>query len=208
MISVGTDATQFSDCEPGVREVPVLQCLYSGHMGRLHDWETLGAALRPGVPQGVNITIASDGPSANALKSHLQNTCHERLSFSGTRQSVDWKATMLGADVALVTMLPGAEKVVMPSKTYSAMAAGQAVLAICPDQSDLADLIKTHDCGWVIEPGDARNLRTLLEGLPQRSAEVHKKRINSYNAAHAHYSMESTSRQWLKLFGELNEHSS
>jgi len=29
-------------------------------------------------------------------------------------------------------MTPGAEQVVMPSKTYSAMMAGQAVLAIAP----------------------------------------------------------------------------
>jgi len=40
-------------------------------------------------------------------------------------------------------MAPGAEQVVMPSKTYSAMMAGQAVLAIAPEESDLVDLIKT-----------------------------------------------------------------
>ena len=36
-------------------------------------------------------------------------------------------------EVAMVTMISGAENVVLPSKTYSAMAAGQAILAIAPE---------------------------------------------------------------------------
>ena len=40
------------------------------------------------------------------------------------------------ADVALVTMVPGSETVAMPSR--SAMMAGQAIVAIAPEDSDLS----------------------------------------------------------------------
>jgi glycosyltransferase involved in cell wall biosynthesis len=205
VIAVGTDATLFKGVAPCPKQGGMVSCLYSGHMGRLHDWRTFATALESGVPKNLKIEIAADGPGANALRRHLHQVSNERLSFSGTRQLAEWRAAMLAADVALVTMLPGAEKVVMPSKTYSAMAAGQAVLAVCPQDSDLADLVRLTDCGWIVSPGDAAALKSLLEELPKRADEISRKRFNAYSAAHAHYSMEATSRQWVNLFAELNE---
>ena len=43
----------------------------------------------------------------------------------------------------------------MPSKNYSALVPGQAVLAACADDSDLEDLIREHECGWVVASGGA-----------------------------------------------------
>ena len=206
VIPVGTDTSVFHECWPTLRTERVVRCLYSGHMGRLHDWQTLAQGLGGGVPTGLRIEIASDGPGAMELRRGLRNVAgNGSLVFSGTRGDAEWREAMLAADVAFVTMRPGAEKVVMPSKTYSAMAAGQAVLAICPRESDLADLILKHDCGWVVEPGDVTGLKSLLGRLPERCDEILAKRRNAYSAAHTHYSMEATGRQWVELFSALNE---
>ena len=208
VIPVGADAAQFAGCEPVARATGAVRCLYSGHMGLLHDWRTLTEALAAGMPNGLSVEIAADGPRAKALKEALAVVAQGnagRLTSAGTRDAADWRAAMLVADVALVTMRPGAEKVVMPSKTYSAMAAGQAVLAVCPRESDLADLIAAHDCGWVVEPGDAAGLRALLESLPGRADELLQKRRNAFTAAHAHYSMEVIGKQWIRLFASFDE---
>jgi glycosyltransferase involved in cell wall biosynthesis len=207
VIPVGTDTAVFHGHEPVPRPDAPVRCLYAGHMGRLHDWETLAGALSLGVPSGTMVEIAAEGPGAAALKKRLAAAAADpagQLAFDGTRGEAGWKAAMLRADVALVTMRPGAEKVVMPSKTYSAMAAGQAVLAICPRNSDLADLVAAHDCGWVIEPGDVSGLRNLLARLPRIRAEVLGKRERAWSAAHAHYSMEAVGRQWLELLESLH----
>jgi glycosyltransferase involved in cell wall biosynthesis len=209
VIPVGTDASVFDNCEPTAREHSSVRCLYSGHMGMLHDWETLSKALAPGVPEHLVIEVASDGPGAVALKRQLAPVLSRepgQLRFDGTRDDASWKSAMLAADVALVTMKPGAEKVVMPSKTYSAMAAGQAILAVCPRESDLADLVALHDCGWVIEPGDVEGLRARMHALPGAAAEVMQKRRNAWKAAHAKYSMAAAGRQWVELLGNLDEH--
>jgi glycosyltransferase involved in cell wall biosynthesis len=207
VIPVGTDTTVFHGCEPVMRGRRIVRCLYSGHMGKLHDWATLAGAIAPGVPDNVAVELAADGPGAQSLKQELAGMAAqdpEGLKFAGTRGDAEWRTAMLAADVALVTMRTGAEKVVMPSKTYSAMAAGQAILAVCPRESDLADLIAAHDCGWVIEPGDAAGLRERLAALPGDPAEVMRKRRNAWQAAHAHYSMETVGRQWLELLQSLH----
>jgi len=209
VISVGTDTTVFAGAEPGPRAGRLVRCLYSGHMGKLHDWATLAGALREGMPPDVAVEIAADGPGAIALKDGLAAQAAQqpdRLHFAGTRGNAEWREAMLAADVALVTMRHGAEKVVMPSKTYSAMAAGQAVLAVCPVESDLADLINEHDCGWVVEPGDVAGLQRLLSALPDLAAEVRRKRCNAWKAAHAFYSMEAVGKQWLELLHSLHVH--
>jgi len=207
VIPVGTDAAVFEGSEPAAREQGMVRCLYSGHLGMLHEWETLRNALASGVPDRVAIEIAADGPGATALKQQLAAVAARepgRLLFAGTRGNAEWKSAMLSADVALVTMRPGAEKVVMPSKTYSAMAAGQAVLAVCPRGSDLADLIALHDCGWVIEPGDVEGLRSRLESLPGAPGEILEKRRNAWKAAHEHYSMNAAGWYWKELLESLD----
>jgi len=207
VIPVGTDTKVFENHEPQCRETEIVRCIYSGHMGRLHDWETLACALSAGAPSGVSFEFASDGPSCNQLKEYLERASPagngNTIIFSKTRGTEDWKNSMLSSDVAFVTMRQGAEKVVMPSKTYSAMAAGQAVLAICPKCSDLADTVLKHDCGWVIEPGQSEELRALLSSLPNRRDEILVKRRNAYQAAHTYYSMEATAKQWVALFNSL-----
>jgi glycosyltransferase involved in cell wall biosynthesis len=205
VIPVGTDTTIFRNCAPTLRGAKPVHCLYSGHLGRLHDWGTLAQALALGLPDGLTIEIAADGPGARELKDALSaKSLGERILLSGTRNESGWRAAMLAADVALVTMAPGAEKVVMPSKTYSAMAAGQAILAICPKESDLADLITAHDCGWVIEPDDHAGLQARLSALASDREGLLVKRCNAYNAAHTHYSMEALGKQWLDLLASLD----
>ena len=110
---------------------------------------------------------------------------------------------MTAADIALVTMKRGAEGIVMPSKTYSAMAAGQAILAVCPRESDLADTVTKHDCGWVIEPGDVDGLRALLEALPLQQAEVLRKRRNSWQAAQECYDQRVLAKRWREVLRGL-----
>ena len=69
---------------------------------------------------------------------------------------------MQSSQIALVTMSEGSQEVVMPSKTYSAMMAGQAILAVAPEDSDLVDLIKASDCGWWVSPGDVNGFQECL----------------------------------------------
>lgn len=109
---------------------------------------------------------------------------------------------MEAADVALVTMSPGAETVVMPSKTYSAMMAGQAILAIAPEASDLVDLIKATDCGWWVEPGDVDGLAKAVEAICNNPAALLKKRESAYTYAHAHFGQDRLAEKWINVFSQ------
>jgi hypothetical protein len=127
---------------------------------------------------------------------------------------------MLAADVGLITMIPGAEAAVMPSKAYSAMVAGQAILAVCPLDSDLADLVLSHDCGWVVVPDGGRSaascrfpnaavhhgplgLREVFRRIASDRDTLQRKRMNAFQAGHRLFSTHSVARQWHALLAEI-----
>jgi len=89
----------------------------------------------------------------------------------------------------------------MPSKTYSAMMAGQAVLAIAPEESDLVDLIKGAGCGWSVEPGDVDGLAAAVEAIESDPEGLLEKRERAYEYAHAHFGQNVLAKEWVEALG-------
>jgi glycosyltransferase involved in cell wall biosynthesis len=100
-------------------------------------------------------------------------------------------------------MKVGAERIVMPSKTYSALAAGQAILAVCPIDSDLAKTVLSHDCGWVVAPGDADELVRVLDEIVSSAEVVQRKRENAFRAGQLEYSEAAVGKRWEILLSAL-----
>ncbi len=202
VIPVGADGEPFRNAPPrllAVGEPP--QILYSGLMGSMHDVRTLVDAWAGGICDGVSWQFNASGSGYALLRREARTTSN--VTWGGSLNDAEWTVAMKRAHVALVTIAPGAERVVMPSKTYSALVAGQAVLAICRRESDLADLVLRHDCGWVVEPGDTRTLNHVLAQIAQDRDTLWTKRRNAFSAGHEYYDMGPVSALWLRLFAEL-----
>jgi len=203
VISVGADGQPFRtsvpEPRPGGQPVHILYC---GNLGRMHEIDTLVEALRSPPSPGWTMEFRGHGTGYRRLHSAVASPA---LRFGPGLPDAEWTLAMQAADVALVTLKRGAEGLVMPSKTYSAMVAGQAVLAICPRASDLADTILANDAGWVVEPGDVNGLRAILSALAQRPDDVLRKRRNAFAAGHQRYDQRVLSLQWADLLASLGE---
>jgi glycosyltransferase involved in cell wall biosynthesis len=167
----------------------------------MHDVETVATVLPQALSRRFIWCFHAGGVGCRKLKERTAGLPY--VGFGAALDDSEWERTMLSASIALVTIARGGEKVVMPSKTYSALVAGQAILAICVRESDLADLVIEHDCGWVVEPGDIDGLTALLEHLAAHPDEILAKRRNAYRVGHEHYSMRPIAKQWMALFEEL-----
>jgi glycosyltransferase involved in cell wall biosynthesis len=184
-----------------------LELLYCGNFGHLHDLQTLVAYWQQ-MPGGDNrfkwrfqVTGASRSVLERAQK-QLPEATQATITISGPLEAQQWQQLMLATEVALVTMKPGAERVVMPSKVYSAMLAGHAILAICPPESDLAELLRLSGAGWVVPVGDAQALQACLSQLedPEQRARC-QQRARAY--ALAHLTHQQLASQWAELLKGL-----
>lgn len=193
--------------EPGEAKVaphalPTL--LYCGNFGNMHDsatlfqfWHRLAESESDG---GVAWRFHCSGPKRLALEATvraLPAALQSAITVRGGLSQADWVAAMESADLALVTMCPGAERVVMPSKTYSAMMAGQAILAIAPEDSDLVDLIGQANCGWWVAPGDVEGLAATVRAIVEGPDELLEKRENAYRYAQAHLGQDCLAERWV-----------
>jgi len=205
VIPVGCDARPFALCPPTSRErgVPV-RALYCGNLGRMHDVATLAQALEAGMRKGIEFEFRGNGAGFRALADLVSEAqLGAKVRLGGNLPEDEWIGAMRAADLALVTMKPGAEGLVMPSKTYSALAAGQAVLAVCPVTSDLAATVRTHDCGWVIEPGDVDGLLRVFEDVVQNPSELFRRRSNAWRAGQEVYDQRVLAKSWMILLDSV-----
>jgi colanic acid biosynthesis glycosyl transferase WcaI len=243
VIPVGGDASPFTDTESRlVRQRPVggpLVFVYSGHFGRMHDFEVLQSGIRELYRSStlneaaragrVCFKFHASGPNLEQLLEGLPLRSGEgyqarfpngsefgwRLEVGGNLEAAPWSELMRSGHVALVTVVPPAAKVLMPSKTYSAMLAGQAVLAICPLDSDLAETVLENRCGWVIVPGQAtpRHSSALCDRVFYGASgfvaallyilhhpdELHTARVNAFRAASESYRTDRIAKAWVNF---------
>jgi glycosyltransferase involved in cell wall biosynthesis len=74
-----------------------------------------------------------------------------RLPF---RPAAEVPYVLAAADLHIVTVRRGLEGVVVPSKLFAILAAGRPVLAVAPEGSDVARIVRRYGCGFVADPDD------------------------------------------------------
>ncbi|MHC1767831.1 MAG: hypothetical protein AB9869_26760 [Verrucomicrobiia bacterium] len=151
-IDIGADDALFVQHQPDRSDGDVI-CHYGGQLGHMHDAEALVASIQQVCrPE----SLCAEGCRFHFNVSGAQSRyVHE--SLSGPRVTIEdavaghvWREKIRAFQIGLVTLSPGGATVCLPSKTYSMMAGGLAILAICPEWSDLAHLIAENDAGWVV----------------------------------------------------------
>jgi glycosyltransferase involved in cell wall biosynthesis len=136
-------------------QVEKLTVMYSGNMGHGHDLETLlAAAGRLRDLSDVHFVCIGGGAKWNLLARTVREEALDNLTLLGWQSPDVLPCSLATADIAVVTLGEGMAGLALPSKTFSFLATGAALLAICPDASELATLVRRFDCGWVVRPGD------------------------------------------------------
>ena len=196
IIEVGGDGSLFPK-EPVREDTRKIRLLYSGNFGYAHEYQTLVALMNEPLPEGINISFHANGISYETMKAQISILpSKSQVTLGGALKMPEWQAAMESADVGIVTMKRGAEDILFPSKTYSAMLSGQAILAICAQESDLATTVKEAKAGWVIEPGDVVGLRKLLDEFVAKPGMVFDARINARKYAKEHFDMPKIAEKW------------
>jgi hypothetical protein len=66
-------------------------------------------------------------------------------------------------DVHLVSLRREVDGLIVPSKPYGIVAANRPIVAVAASDGEIADLLRRHGCGLVVEPGEGEHLAYALE---------------------------------------------
>jgi glycosyltransferase involved in cell wall biosynthesis len=140
-----------------------LRILYSGHLGHLHAVETLAKCVRgakAAFSDHVTFHFQVSGPFVGRLKELLDTG--DSLIEPTKSTSEEHRKSLAENHLALVSISPLGSLAAFPSKTFSALASGRPVLAICPAWSDLGQMISEHHAGWVVS--NSEDVETAVTG--------------------------------------------
>lgn len=180
---------------------------YVGNMGRVHDWETLAESipqvLRRQKLAKAGIVIAASGPGAEVLRQRWSGRSPDDVRFEPPLADRPWARLLLRTSISVVTLKESARYTSIPSKTFSAMAAGNAIVAVAPRESDLGDLVVENGCGVVVRPGDVDGLTATLLDLLTDDSRLRTLRDNAVRAVRERYDIGILARRWCTFLSEV-----
>lgn len=176
---------------------------YSGNFGRLHDMLTILEAARLLRDHKIKFHFIGNGAKRSQISSYIQAFQLDNVSLY-PYQSRDNLSFSLGAcDVSIISMIPGSEDTVSPSKLYGIIASGKPVLLVGSTKSHIAQLLIQHQCGTVVSTGDPSSLVTAILSLSNNPAMLRIYGENAKKLYNSKYGHIPSSSKYAKLLRSL-----
>lgn len=140
--------------------------LYAGNLGRCHDLETiLGAAQILQSHSQIKFLFIGGGARYSECQDRAAALGLQNLLFLPYQEVAVLPYSLTACDLALVSIGPGMEGLIAPSKLYGALASGRPIAAICAADSYLHTLIQEANCGQSFRHQDSQGLATFIQYL-------------------------------------------
>jgi glycosyltransferase involved in cell wall biosynthesis len=191
-----------SECKKlGIENKFVIQ--YSGNHGRFHDLETLLDIVdKLKDDKDIFFQFIGEGFKKRLVDEFIKFKKLTNVYSSGYVEKDLLPDSLAAADFGVVAQLPGQERVCYPSKLLGIMAAGRAVLAICPLNSEMAKMILDNELGFVIENEDIDGGVKIIRSVKNNSELILRMGKNSYKYLNEYFTLEKAAKKYFRLINQ------
>ncbi len=144
--------------------------LYSGNLGRCHDVETILATIKLLKDDPIQFVFIGAGAKQQICIETVKSLGLQNCLFLPYQDRENLPYSLTACDLAFVSIAPGLEGIVAPSKLYGIMAAGRAIAAICDSQSYLRNLMAEAACGVCFNHNDSQGLADFIRSVAANPA--------------------------------------
>ncbi|HVA71851.1 MAG TPA: glycosyltransferase family 4 protein [Candidatus Limnocylindrales bacterium] len=144
--------------------------LHAGNLGFYGAWTTLLDAAKLLPENGTRMIFVGDGANRARLEESSRGSAMVR--FLPFRPPEEIPCVMAAGDIHIVTIRRGLAGVVVPSKLYSILAAGRPILAVTPEDTDVARIVRSADCGLVADPDNPAEVAAAIRTLKSDPARL------------------------------------
>jgi glycosyltransferase involved in cell wall biosynthesis len=106
-------------------------------------------------------------------------------------------------DVSIMALVPGMLGLGVPSRTYNLMAAGKPVIALVPEASETAKVVREEGIGWVVEPGNVKKAIEAVLSAKENRQQLLEMGMRGRQAAEQRYRPELILRQFEAALADL-----
>ncbi len=179
--------------------------MYLGNIGPVAGCDILIDAFASLNEDNCKLIIAGSGSMKSNLMEkmtmlNLQNIEFLPVPDGGVPQ------TQAMADVLLLPIKKGAASSSIPSKLPAYMFSAKPIIASVDYDSDTAEVIINANCGWIVEPENASELRDIMQKTLNLSKEERRNMgLKGREYALKHFSKKSNLPKLLRIIEELIE---
>jgi glycosyltransferase involved in cell wall biosynthesis len=141
--------------------------IYSGNLGRAHEWETLLAAqaILEKRGAGIRLLFQGGGPSRAAAEARAQQLGLRECVWADYVAEAELPGSLLRAQVLAATQLPAAQGLLWPSKLGLMLSLPRPILWVGPKDGAIARLLRSVPRAGIFAPGEAEQVADWLLSL-------------------------------------------
>jgi colanic acid biosynthesis glycosyl transferase WcaI len=174
---------------------------YSGNLGRVHDLSPLLAVadLLRNDPHIVLVFIGG-GPQCASLEAETVTRGLANVRFHPSQPRDELTATLAVGDLHFVTLLPGCEQLVFPSKLYGVAAVGRPVIVVGPRDCELARIVTEQGLGRAFVRDEIEPVAATIRSWSTDPAGLARLAAAAKIFGRAHLGPASATVVWQRLF--------
>lgn len=211
IISVWSGAEEFverpREANPLRREWDIgdrLTLIYVGNFGLGHDMEAIATAVELLKDEdSIRWLFIGEGKAKPILEGRISACGAKNVVLAGYQRRDQLADVLDVGDAHIVTMLPGWEGLLLPSKFFSVLAAGRPVVWVGPKESECGIILRELNCGYELAPGDGAGLARVVRAMMADRAAALAMGERGRAAYEGRYSLQRSCERWRQLLSEV-----
>jgi colanic acid biosynthesis glycosyl transferase WcaI len=186
--------------EKGIKDKFIVQ--YSGNIGIWNEVRAMGQAVKRNT-ENVFYIFVGEGIRKQELLREFELENQKNVLIMPFQDSNNFNNVLNASHVHLVTLKEGLQGMAVPCKIYGILAAGRPVIALVPDNSEIAYVVKEENCGIVVSPEDTDGLIKAIILLKNNDALRIQMGINGRRAFENKYTTRIAAEKYKALLCEI-----
>jgi len=184
----------------------IFRVVYSGNIGETADMEILVSTAKLCLQQCENIQflVIASGKKREWLEKQVSDFKLDNLKLYDFLPEKKYRETLDSASALFVSLEKNLKGISVPSKTYSYLSAGKPILALVPEDSEIALEIAEDDFG-LVTPYKAEGCMEAILSLKQDREFFARKSANAKRVFTEKYNRSAVIYRFSKLFRSLIE---
>lgn len=175
--------------------------LYSGKMGMGHNIEViLEAAKALQSMREICFVFIGNGPKYSIVNQFIRENQTENIKLFPLQPDNIFPYSMACGDIGIVTQEAKLAHLFMPSKVYSMMACGEAIVGICTKRDDLYSLLEKHPIGIAVTDESSDTLAGEILRLYMDRVTLDQYKECAQITANEKFSSMTVTKQYKELF--------
>ena len=179
--------------------------LYSGKMGYGHNIEViLEAAKKLSDYPDIKFVFIGKGPKRKLIEEHISNKVSDNVILFDYQPAEVFPYSMACGDIGIVSQEESMAHLFMPSKTYSMMSCGEAIIGICSNRDDLRNVIESNNIGYAVSGENvAEKIADSILELYNNPDKLLQFKSNSRKTIENNYSTTIVTKKYSELFEKV-----